>query len=323
MNLSLLPLPTTGSVRTRRGMRTQISTNRQLLSAVANIRGGVSFDVPLKNFTSLKIGGPADVFVTPADLEDLCVLVSQSNAIGVPVFPLGGTNVLVQDRGIRGVVVSFSQMMEISDEGQDVLYAEAGVRMPVLMQYAINRSLSGLEWAAGIPGTVGGGVVMNAGTHLGEMKDALKAFQFVTLEGQPQTLEASTISFSYRRASLPPGFVAGAWFQLTHAPKAKVRSATRAYLQYRKATQPLTRPNAGSIFKNPKQSSAGELIEKAGLKGIRIGDAQVSQKHANFIINVGQARATDVLLLIKKIQQTVFQQTGVNLELELQIVGDP
>jgi len=282
----------------------------------------VKFEEPLSEWTSFRIGGPAEAFVIPEDIHDLAQLMINLESCKIPWWVLGGTNLLIQDRGVRGVVFSLSKICRIQDEEEDRIFAEAGVRMPLLLQHAIKRSLSGLEWAAGIPGTVGGGVVMNAGTHLGEMKDALHAVQMLNPMGQIVTLCKEVLSFRYRHTELPKGIVVGAWFQLKKAPHKEIESATKDYLQHRKNTQPLTRPNVDSIFQNPPRQSAGKLIEEAGLKGTRIGDAQISQKHANFIVNIGAARATDVILLIKKIQQTVFKRNGIQLELELKILGD-
>lgn len=296
--------------------------HRDLVTALKGIRGKVTFDAPLRELTALRIGGPADALVVPEDLEDVCQLMKQARFGQLPVTVLGGTNVLIRDGGVRGIVLHFSQLTRIVDQDNSVVYAEAGTRMPALLGHAVSRALSGLEWAAGIPGTVGGAVVMNAGTHLGEMKDCLKAIHFINPEGQVVIYPASSISFSYRHAALPEGVVVGAWIQLTAASGAKVESETKSYLQFRKNTQPLTQPNAGSVFKNPPNASAGQLIEEAGLKGFRIGDAQVSTKHANFIVNAGRARATDAILLIKKIQQDVFHRAGVMLELEWKIIGE-
>jgi len=301
-----------------------MSNHDELLEAVKGIRGTVAFDAPLRDLTTLRIGGPADSLVVPEDTDDLCRLVAQAQAVQVPLFVLGGTNVLIRDGGIRGIVVSLSKLTNMVLEGDsaNVIFAGAGVRLPTLLGWAGSQSLSGLEWAAGIPGTVGGAVVMNAGTHLGEMKDCLQAIQHVTLEGEVVVHQASTLGFSYRQTKVPEGIVVGAWLRLTRSAQAKVESTTKSYLRYRKNTQPLTQPNAGSVFKNPPNTSAGRLIEEAGLKGLRIGDAQVSFKHANFIVNLGKARATDAILLIKKIQQDVFQRTGIMLEVEWKIVGE-
>lgn len=299
------------------------TSSPHIQAAVTGLRGEVHWEVPLRKWTSLKIGGPAEALIIPEDVEDLRMIITQAHALEVPWLVLGGTNVLVRDGGLRGLVISLSKFQAIQEENEDLIYAEAGVRMPLLLQFAVSRSLSGLEWAAGIPGTVGGGVVMNAGTHLGEMKDVLAAIRFVTLHGNMVKIPSSEIPFSYRSASLPAGVVVGAWFQLTKTSQKTVDSAMKHYLRYRKQTQPLTRPNAGSVFKNPPGASAGRLIEEAGLKGTRIGDAQISQKHGNFIVNIGEARATDVLLLIKKVQQAVFQRNGIMLELEVKVIGDP
>lgn len=303
--------------------RTPTATHGRLRSVTAGLRGDVRFNAPLKEWTSFRIGGPADVLVVPDDVEDLCRLLRQARAAKMPVFVMGGTNVLIRDGGIRGIVVSLSKMKAIVDEADSVLYAEGGVTMPVLLQHSIARSLSGLEWAAGIPGTVAGCVVMNAGTRLGEMKDAVKAVRIVSPSGTLKDVPASAIPFSYRRARVPRGIVAGVWLQLTPGVKDKIQAIVKDYLRYRKDTQPLTMPNAGCAFKNPKPDAAGQLIEAAGLKGFRIGDAQVSEKHANFIVNRGDASADDVVKLIAQVRRMVKEKAGVKLELELKIVGQP
>ncbi len=294
---------------------------KDLREVVAGLRGKVTFNAPLRDHTSFRIGGPADVLAEPADVEDVCRLVRQAYAAGVRVFVLGGTNLLVRDRGIRGVVVSLAKLRAIKEEPGHVLYAEGGVGMPTLIGHAIRRSLSGLEWAAGIPGTVAGCVVMNAGTRLGEMSSAVKAVRIVTTTGRVVERPASAIAFAYRRARLPRGVVVGVWLQLKPGVREAIKGVVKDYLKYRKDTQPLTMPSAGCVFKNPPKDSAGRLIEKAGLKGACVGDAQVSEKHANFIVNRGEARAADVVALIRKVRREVERRTGATLELELKIVG--
>ena len=303
--------------------RTPTATHGRLRSVTAGLRGDVRFNAPLKEWTSFRIGGPADVLVVPDDVEDLCRLLRQARAAKMPVFVIGGTNVLIRDGGIRGIVVSLSKMKAIVDEADSVLYAEGGVTMPVLLQHSIARSLSGLEWAAGIPGTVAGCVVMNAGTRLGEMKDAVKAVRIVSLSGTIKDVPASAIPFSYRRARVPRGIVAGVWLQLAPGVKDRIQAIVKDYLRYRKDTQPLTLPNAGCAFKNPQPQAAGQLIEAVGLKGFRIGDAQISEKHANFIVNRGDASAEDVMQLIAQVRRTVEEKAGVTLQLELKILGEP
>lgn len=298
-------------------------TDRLLHTVTEGLRGDVRFNAPLKEWTSFRIGGPADVLVMPLDLDDVCRLMRQADETKVPVFVLGGTNLLVRDGGIRGIVVSLSQMKNIRDESDAVLYADGGVTMPTLLQHAIGHSLTGLEWAAGIPGTVAGCVVMNAGTRLGEMKDSLKTVCLVGAGGILQEIPATAISFTYRHARLPDGIVAGVRLQLKPGVKEQIQAVVKDYLHYRKDTQPLMTPNAGCAFKNPQTASAGHLIETAGLKGFRVGDAQVSEKHANFIVNLGNARADDVLQLMAHVVRTVQEKTGVTLELEVKVVGEP
>lgn len=301
----------------------RMAGTRDLHAVVAGLRGEVRFNEPLRDYTSFRIGGPADVLVISADADDLCRLVKQAHAEKVPIFVIGGTNLLVRDGGIRGVVVSLSKLRAIKDEPHGVVYAEGGVGMPTLMRHTIGRSLSGLEWAAGIPGTVAGCVVMNAGTRLGEMQEVVKAVRLVAPDGRFMDCPASAIEFSYRRARLPRGIVAGVWVQLKPAPREKIEKVVKEYLRYRKGTQPLTQPNAGCVFKNPGREAAGRLIESVGLKGARVGDAQVSEKHGNFMVNLGKATAADVIELIKQVGRTVEEKTGVTLELELKIVGQP
>jgi UDP-N-acetylmuramate dehydrogenase len=292
-----------------------------LRAGMAGLRGEVRFDEPLSEWTSFRIGGPADALVVPADVDDLAQLVRLARAAKTRIFVIGGTNLLVRDGGIRGIVVSLAKLTAVKDEEDGVVYAEGGVGMPTLIKHAIGRSLTGLEWAAGIPGTVAGCVVMNAGTRLGEMKDSLKAVRLVDPAGRIMDMPAASIRFGYRRTTLPRGIVVGVWLQLKPGSRVGIESVVKDYLRYRKNTQPLALPSAGCVFRNPGQDSAGRLIESVGLKGARVGDAQVSEKHANFIVNRGHARAADVLTLIKQISRTVQAKTGVTLELELKIVG--
>lgn len=297
------------------------SKARRLQLAVAGLRGMVQFHAPLKDYTSFHIGGPADVLVQPVDVEDVIRLSRQAAEQCVPIFVLGGTNVLIRDKGIRGVVVSLAKLRAIKEESGSVLHAEGGVGMPTLISYAIRRSLAGLEWAAGIPGSVAGCVVMNAGTRLGEMKRSVKAIRVVSPNGTVIDCPAESIDFSYRRATVPPGIVVGVWLQLKPGVRSDIEKVVKDYLRYRRDTQPLTLPSAGCVFKNPANDSAGRVVEAAGLKGASVGDACVSTKHANFIVNQGQASARDVLSLIRKVRTRVARQTGIKLELELKLVG--
>jgi UDP-N-acetylmuramate dehydrogenase len=308
-----------GTSGTRAGLRID---KKRLEKAVGGLRGRVIFGATLGAYTSFKIGGPADVLVEPADVDDVRRLVGQARAAKLPLFVVGGTNLLIRDGGIRGIVVSLSKLRAIREEAGAVVYAEGGVGMPTLIGYAIRRSLAGLEWAAGIPGTVGGCLVMNAGTRLGEMKDSVKAVRLVAMNGDVRDLPAASIRFDYRRAHLPKGVVVGVWLQLRQGIRAEIARIVKDYLHYRKDTQPLAMPSAGCVFKNPPQDSAGRLLEAAGLKGLRVGDAEVSTKHGNFIVNRGHASAADVIGLIQKVRRLVKQKAGVRLDLELKIVGE-
>ena len=301
--------------------KSQVFDKRFLRQVLNGIKGEITFNEPLAPYTSLQIGGPADVLVVPRDLDDLSRLARQAKVGKVPLFVMGGTNVLIRDGGVRGIVIQMTRFNKIRMEPNEVLYAQAGVRMPTLLGYAVRHSLSGLEWAAGIPGTVGGGVVTNAGTKLGEMSDVLIEIELVTDQGKIRRVEASQLAFAYRYARVPKRIILGAWLQLSQATKKQVESLTKNYLRYRKETQPLTQPNAGSIFKNPPEATAGSLIEQVGLKGTKIGGAQISPKHGNFIVNTGNARATDVIRLIQKVQRMVASKIGVRLQRELKIVG--
>ncbi|MDR4488140.1 MAG: UDP-N-acetylmuramate dehydrogenase [Nitrospirales bacterium] len=294
----------------------------RLLRALQDVEGDIEWGVPLATMTSLQVGGPADVLVAPKDIANVARILLGARTQHVPVVVLGGTNVVVRDKGIRGIVMQLKHLTATRKDAAECLYAEAGVRMPVLMQYAVRHQLSGMEWAAGIPGTVGGGVAMNAGTRLGEMKDALQSVDFVNSRGRRMRIEASALTFSYRKTVLPKGIVVGAWFQLKAAAREQIEQVTKSYLQYRKESQPLTLPNAGSVFKNPTGQSAGKLVESLGLKGLRVGDAEISTKHANFIVNQGHATASDVLALIRKVRGLVAKKLGIHLELELKILGE-
>ena len=303
-------------------MLRQPPTREQLRRALALVEGEVRWREPLAPLTSLQVGGPADVLVIPSDVEDVIRVIRGAHVNHIPLMVLGGTNVIIRDKGVRGMVMQLKHLMHIQEEADHLVYAQAGVRLPRLMQFALGRKLSGMEWAAGIPGTVGGGVVMNAGTRLGEMKDVLQAVDFITANGKRKRIEATMLTFLYRKTTLPKGIVVGAWLKLRAAAKATIQSATKQYLQYRKATQPLTLPNAGSVFKNPIGDSAGRLIEAAGLKGLRMGDAEVSTKHANFIVNRGTATADDVLTVVRTVQAGVAKKFGVRLQLEWKVIGE-
>ncbi len=295
---------------------------KRLQRALEHVEGEIVWGECLAHLTSLQVGGPADVLVMPSDVSDLLRVIQGAKTHEVDYMVLGGTNVVVRDKGIRGIVIQLKHLITIREEEGQVIYAQAGLRLPRLMQFAMSRRLTGMEWAAGIPGTVGGAVVMNAGTKLGEMKDVLSGVDLINVRGKRIRLEAASLVFQYRKTTLPKGVVVGAWLQLRSSSRQAIETVAKDYLQYRKSTQPLTLPNAGSVFVNPPGDSAGRLIEAAGLKGFRIGDAEVSKKHGNFIVNRGEATAEQVLSVIRKVRREVGKKFGVRLRLELKVIGE-
>jgi len=283
--------------------------------------GDVRQREPMSRHTTMKAGGEADLLVVPGDVEELRRTVLAAHRAGLPLIVLGGSNVIVQDGGITGVVVKLSRLNRIRLIGPDRIEAEAGVLLPRLARAAARAGLSGLEFAIGIPGTVGGSIVMNAGTREGELAPRIDSVTLMRPDGEVVTLQRNTLRFRYRHAELPQGCVVSARFALELAPAVEIEATMTRMLGARTATQPLHSPSAGCVFKNPPGDSAGRLIEAAGLKGYRIGDAQVSERHANFIINRGHARTNDILSLIRHVGREVARQFGVTLELEVKIVG--
>jgi UDP-N-acetylmuramate dehydrogenase len=297
------------------------SDENVLREAIQGVGGDIHWLEPLSRHTTLKIGGPADLLVIPKDLEALARLVRQAHQLDAPIFVMGGSNLLVRDGGIRGIVVKLSRFQRITEPDETEIEAEGGVPLSRLSRHALSRGLSGLEFALGIPGTVGGAVVMNAGTREGEMSDLLTAVRIIETDGTVRTLSRAEMAFGYRWSRFPRGVIVGARMKLRKAGKAEIQRRMEGFSDRRKATQPLTLPNAGSVFKNPNGTFAAKLVEAVGLKGRRIGDAQVSERHANFIVNRGRATAKEVLQLIRLIGQRVEEEMGITLELELRIVG--
>lgn len=274
--------------------------------------------------TSFKIGGPADLFVTVPDGDSAAAVLVRCRTAGVPVMVMGnGTNLLVSDAGIEGVV------LKIETETPPVLCKEAGVVCPAglpvkkLCLFAREHGLSGLEFAFGIPGTVGGGVYMNAGAYGGQMSDVLESVRIVTRSGEWEELRAEELELGYRRSVLMEtgGVVVEARFCLTSDKREDIAARMEDFLSRRRDKQPLEYPSAGSFFKRPPGHFAGTLIESCGLKGARVGGAQISEKHAGFLINAGGATCADVLRLSERVQKTVLDTCGVRLEPEVRPVG--
>ena len=286
-------------------------------------------DEPLKKYTSFNIGGPADLLALPKDKLELKNLLKKALDLNIPVTLFGGgTNILITDKGVRGLVIitkclkSKIQILE-SDLHGKTIYVQAGDRLSRVCQFAITHSLSGIEFAAGIPGTVGGAIMMNAGTKSWDISDIIKSIDVLNrLTLETETIEKRDLDFSYRRINVS-GIILAAKFSLVKANQEKIKKTFEQNLNQKNASQPVSFASAGCFFKNPIQGkSAGELIEKAGLKGMRINDARVSQKHANFIVNTNHASCEDILLLKQHIEKTVFEKFQINLQTEVRIEGE-
>ncbi len=280
-------------------------------------------DVSLSGYTTLKVGGPADYFMTVEGEKEFCGALRILQEQGMPHLVLGnGSNLLVRDGGFRGVVLHMGKGFSAIYPTDQGLYAQAGALMSVLSRTALEHQLTGLEFAQGIPGTVGGGVYMNAGAYGGEM---CQVMQFVRLfDGKEiRDVPGQDMCFGYRHSlAMEKGYqVLGAAFALQQGDKAEIEAKMKDFAARRREKQPLEYPSAGSFFKRPQGYFAGALIEQSGLKGLTVGGAQVSEKHAGFLINIGGATAGDFLELMEKVQQEVYCRFGVHLENEVRIVG--
>ncbi|HUF19572.1 MAG TPA: UDP-N-acetylmuramate dehydrogenase [Burkholderiales bacterium] len=294
--------------------------------ATAGLRGKLHRAEPMRKRTSWRVGGPADHAYVPADLDDLCAFL-QALPAGEPVTFVGlGSNLLIRDGGIRGTVVlthTALKALELTAAGE--IYTEAGVAAPKVARFAATHALQGAEFLAGIPGTVGGALAMNAGCYGAEIWELVARVLTVDRRGVQRERGATEFTVGYR--SVTPKepreeFFAAAWLRLARGDGEQSRQRIKELLQKRIDSQPLEQPNAGSVFRNPPGDHAARLIESCGLKGLRIGGAMVSTKHANFIVNLGDAAAADIERLIDTVQTLVHRETGVMLHREVLIVGE-
>lgn len=284
----------------------------------------VRFDAPLARHTSLRIGGPADALVAPAGHDELARTLALCREHDLPYLVLGnGFNTLVLDGGAAGVVITLGRFRALEEVPGPRLRAEAGVTHATITRRCIERGLAGLEFAAGIPGTMGGWAAMNAGLHEREVKDVLVEAEVMRADGSRTTLSNQALAFRYRAAAgLPPGaIVLCVTFDVQRSTRDAVTAEVERHLSRRSATQPLDIPSCGSVFKNPTGDFAGRLIEAVGLKGTRVGGAEISTVHANFIVNRGGATAADVLALVERARAGVRERFGITLEPELRVVG--
>jgi len=315
-----------------------------------NLKGEVFWKEPLSKHTSLRVGGPVDAYVTPRDVEDLACVFGKISRQKIPYIILGdGSNLLISDRGFRGVAFNLCNLSQIKildsledppiESGGDNLSGDdnlgmtsqndfvdvfigAGLRKQKLLSWAMARGFSGAEFLSGVPGQVGGGLFMNAGTHAGSFSDVTRKIQMVTSKGEEIWVAVGLADFSYRAQRFCKGnIITGAIIRLGFGKKSEIKARVQQMVQERKDRQPLKLPNCGSTFTNPPGHTAGKLIEEAGLKGYRVGQAMVSQKHANFIINLGGATASDILSIIHVVEDRVKQHHGIELKREVIVVG--
>jgi UDP-N-acetylmuramate dehydrogenase len=287
-------------------------------SALHGFEHAICSAVPLASVTSFHIGGPAEYFVEPESLDELLGVVDRCIGEGVPVRMLGGgCNILADDRGVSGAVLRLSKMRDIS-RVDNTIVCEAGASLPRLVRRAEEWGLSGLEPLVGIPGTVGGAIAMNAGGGQGCIGDALQSVTTLDRYGRIRKRDAAKLDLSYRKTDLRGEIVAGATFALEETGPAEAAARRAEILRAKSESQPLSSWSAGCVFKNTGGRGAGELIDRAGLKGLRKGQAVVSEKHANFILNEGGATSRDVRKLISAVRRGVRKTFGVDLELEIE-----
>lgn len=286
-------------------------------------RGTIRYDEQLKKHTTLKIGGPADYFFEPLDKQDAINLILYHHQQNLPYFVLGkGSNILVGDKGIRGSVIAIRDTLSYLNIDGEYVTVGAGYNLPRLVLNVIEQGLEGIENLGGIPGTVGGAVIMNAGAYQREIFDVITRVECIR-SGKHIELSPQEIDFRYRYTNLTDSVILEITMHLKKTTNIEeIKQKRKTLLEKRNQSQPLNKPNAGSIFKNPPNDYAGRLIEACHLKGLRIGGAVVSPKHANFLVNEDNATASDMIQLIEKIKTCVFEKFNILLELEVQLIGE-
>jgi len=284
-------------------------------------KGKISLNEPLARFTTFRIGGVADYYVEPADAEDVLSIVNYVNKQGIPFYVMGnGSNILISDEGIKGVVINLESAFNQIKHEKGMIIAGSGVKMAKFVDFCIQKGYKGVEMLAGIPATVGGALVMNAGAYGGETSTYVKEVTAVK-NGAIKRLAKQECDFRYRNSNLKGTVILEASFELPDGNKDEVSKRRKELLIKRNEAQPVEIPNAGCIFKNPKDDFAARLVEESGFKGLSFGGAMVSPKHSNFIVNYDNASANDVIELIKIIKKKVKEKTGIDLELEVKLIG--
>ena len=297
-----------------------------LLSALkAKQPGQVLVQEPMSQHTSFHIGGPADILVIPSSVQGLLQVLELARTWQVPVTVIGnGTNLLVRDKGIRGLIIKLGNAIKEWQVESSRITFSSGLSLAMAAHVALDAGLTGMEFAAGIPGSVGGAIYMNAGAYGGEMKNIVTEVTVLDRQGQTRIIPAGEMCFGYRSSAIQgtENLILAATVQLQPGDPEKITAKMADLAARRRDKQPLELPSAGSTFKRPVGNFAGTLIDKAGLKGFSVGDAQVSVKHAGFIVNTGHASCADVLQLITAVQEKVFASAGIHLEPEVLIIGE-
>lgn len=296
------------------------------LKAISSAK--VLYDEPMSRHASLCVGGKAEALVIIENEEQLIGIVKKLIAQKIAYLPAGNlTNIIVRDGGYRGAILLMKGLKktnhQYSPESGHTISAEAGASLSALVNLALAQELSGMEFCAGIPGSVGGAVRMNAGAYGKEIKDVVEIVYLLDANGEKKEMRRDEITFEYRKTELPPrAIILGASFKLEKGNPEEIKKRITEIMKWRQEKHPLEYPNAGSIFKNIPGQPAGKIIEEMGMKGESIGDARISTKHANFIVNTGKATAADVLRLISLVQEKARDEKGINLETEVVIIGD-
>lgn len=301
----------------------KLDTIKEELSKIVDINN-VKFNEPMKNHTSFKVGGPADIFITPENEQEIPALISILKKYNIPMLIIGnGSNLLIRDKGIRGAVICLTSLKEVYVEGTK-LYAASGAVLASAAGHALKNNLKGLEFASGIPGTVGGAVTMNAGAYGPEIKDVIEGAKVMDMDGKVFFLNREELKLSYRNSIIEKNnyIVLQAVFNLENGNYDDIKNRMDELNKRRSDKQPLNYPSAGSTFKRPEGFFAAKLIEDCGLKGFRVGGAMVSEKHSGFIINYENSSSADILELIGQVKDIVKVKYQVTMETEVKIIGE-
>lgn len=309
-------------------MNAQTTTYSPKLIETLKHCGHLTVDAPLSDFTTFQTGGPADILVEPRDCASVKKVIQLAREEGLQLTVMGGSNLLVGDKGIRGIVLCFSEKspgctrIVINEEG--LIYADASVSKERFIRFALDNSFEGVQFMTGIPGSIGGGIKMNAGTFMGCFIDILKRVAVIDRNGDMKEVDVNLEMSDYREMNLGEYVaITGGYFKLPEANDSeKAKNEVEEILADRETKHPLDFPSAGSVFKNPPGHSSWELVDRAGLKGCRVGGARVSEKHTNFVINYEKATSQDIRSLIELIQETVYRKFRIKLETEIKMIGE-